>query len=207
MLSRLFPISTSILTFSLSLTVWGQAPTHAQPPLKPRITASVNLGGMTLTEPLRFATERVSKPGTVIAQLALSPDGAVQKSTIIAGDAALRPIVTDAVAKWRFANTARLPTSVQAWIYFVEDTGPSDRPPVPQLPPPPVGAPLGSVDIRGASKSEESDLRRRISANPGDPLTQEVWDRAKQAAHAQKPPMEFQVRLGANGLPYIRIWR
>lgn len=175
---------------------------------KPKFAVSANLGGLTLLDPILFDLERVQAPGTVIVRLEISPDGVVRKADIVSGDAGLRPIVLESASRWRFVRTSvPFPASQQVWIYFVEDNGIAIHLNRPLLPPPPVGAPLGSIDIHGASAAEERTIRRLIAANPGDPLSQLVWDRAKKAAREQKPPMQFQVKLGPDGLPYIRIWR
>lgn len=174
--------------------------------LKSRITVSVNLNGATLLTPLGLEAEKIKTPGTLILMLDLSADGAVTKSTIVSGDADLRAIVSSAVTKWKFLRTPDLPRALQIWVYFIEDNGlPASRN-APLAPPPPLGSPLALIEIQGVSKAQEDEIRKQINAKQGDALTQDLWDRAKRVAKEQRPPLQFQVRLGNDGLPIIRIW-
>ena len=192
---------------ALALTVSTLRAQQDNTKISNKIAVSANLGGYSLTGPLGFDTSQITKAGTLIVQLSLTSSGAVKDAVVVSGDADLRPQVLARVRQWQFVKNRDLPENLQVWIYFVETAGKRIDQVPPMMPPPPVGARLLSVDISGATAEEERELRRVIGAKAGDTLTQQVWDRAKKAAYSCNPPMNFIVRLGANGLPYIKIWR
>lgn len=170
------------------------------------IRASWNLNGFQLTREPSFDMSRVPRPGTLILQLDLDPEGGVKRVDVIAGETELRPAVVDSVQNWRFVKVANLPSSLRVWIYFIGNNGRKPEQNPPPLPPPPYGAVVGSIDIDGVSSEEKEQLLKKMGIRVGDKLTEEAWNRAGTAAKSAVPPLHFRVTLGANGL-LIRVSR
>ena len=162
------------------------------------IRVTWNTSGFALTAPPVFQTKGLQKQGTVIVRLELSPQGAVKQANVIAGDAALRPIVIESALNWRFTPAPGLPATLQAYVYFFEDDGSRWGPPPPP-PPPPFGAALSSIGITGLTNADRERLLEAIGLKTGDPVTEESFKKARSVARKFSPPMLLRMSLGAAG--------
>ena len=182
-----------ILTVLASM-LWSASLLAAAPPI--RVTVDAN--GFALISPPVFHTTTLAKAGTVIAQLELSPDGAVKQARIVSGEAEYRPIVTDSMRNWRFKQVPTLPASLQVFVYFVVDDGTMQGHPPPP-PPPPFGAAVGSVSISGLTDDARERLAKAVRLNVGDIVTEESFYRARNEARNFSPSMFFRMSLDAYG--------
>jgi hypothetical protein len=167
--------------------------TAAQP-----IRATWNTNGFDLASPPVFQTKGLQRAGTVIAQLELSPDGAVKQAKILSGDAEYRPIVMESVRTWRFKQVPGLPASLQIFVYFVEDNGakPSSAP---APPPPPFGAAVGSISISGLPDEAREKLLKAVGLKVGDIVTEVSFMRARNEARNFSPSMFFRMSMDGYG--------
>ncbi len=145
-----------------------------------------------------FQTQGLQKQGTVIVHLDLTPEGAVKRTKVIAGDAELRSIVIESARNWRFVRVPDLPASLDAYVYFVENDGSRWGPPPPP-PPPPFGAAASTILIEGLPNADRERLLQAIGLKIGDPVTEQSFDKARSEARKFNPPMSFRMRLGARG--------
>jgi hypothetical protein len=162
------------------------------------IHVNLNTNGFALNSPPVFQTKGLQKPGTVIAQLDLSPDGGVRQAKILSGDAGYRQIVMEGVRSWQFKPVPNLPASLQVFVYFVEDNGTKGGP-APAPPPPPFGAAVGSIDISGLANEAREKLMKAVGLKVGDIVTEEAFYRARNEAKNFSPSMFFRMSLDGYG--------
>jgi hypothetical protein len=180
--------------FVLLLMLWSASLLTAAQPIR----ATWNTNGFALASPPVFQTKGLQRPGTVIVQLDLSPDGAVKQAKILSGDSEYRPIVMESVRSWQFRQVPGLPASLQVFVYFVEDNG-AKQGPAPAPPPPPFGAAVGSLSISGLMDEAREKLLKAVGLKVGDIVTEESFNRARNAARNFNPSMFFRMSLDGYG--------
>ncbi len=192
---------------SFPLSAAPQVKAAAQPDA-PGVTVDAGAGRLLHRGPVSYPREALEKriQGTVVLELTLNREGAVADARVLSGPEELRRAALESALQWHYSREGtpaeriearidfRLPEPVATPAVQLPNRGVVAR----RVPPPPLTqGTLKRIDLDSLPEPLSADLRSRLGRFEGQPMSSQLLEEIKKAAHEVDRHLNFAFRIHA----------